>query len=434
MITNPFHYGKPVTDPDHFFGRRREIEQIVTRLQNVACESSSIVGERRIGKTSLLQRFLSPAALERHGFTSEYVFVYLSFEGFSHITPTRFWQWVLEELEPKTENTQLREQIALIRQADMVDLFEVRRLFDQFTRKGLRIVFLFDEFEYVIRNKNFDADFYGGLRHLATNYNLALVTSSSRELIYYCHSAEIAGSPFFNIFANITLKPFTQEEACLLIKEYLEGTPVSFSREDVAWLLHIAGCHPYFLQIAGFFMFDAYTREEYAGPEKVDRRRKYVEERFEENAIPNFVYYWGHSENGEKITLAALALQSKRYPHRTITADDLKRLYTQVESALSPLIKRSLVVEHDAGYHLFSPVFQEWIIGELTDVSVESEMTLEQWLEDYQRKLVERVYERTREVISRVNPKYWEVVGRWLSNSKNREQVAELFAWLFRTK
>jgi hypothetical protein len=434
MITNPFHYGKPVTDPDHFFGRRREIEQIVTRLQNVSCESSSIVGERRIGKTSLLQHFLSPAALERHGFTPEYVFGYLSFEGFSHITPIQFWRWVLEELEPKIEDEQLKGQVRVVRQADTVDLFAIRRLFDHLTRKGLRVVLLFDEFEYVIRNKNFDADFYGGLRHLATNYNLALVTSSSRELIYYCHSAEIAGSPFFNIFANITLKPFTQEEACLLIKEYLEGTPVSFSREDVAWLLHIAGCHPYFLQIAGFFLFDAYTREEYAGPEKVDRRRKYVEERFEENAIPNFVYYWGHSENGKKITLAALALQSKRYPDRTITADDLKRLYTQVESALSPLIKRSLVVEHDVGYHLFSPVFQEWIIGELTDVSAESEMTLEQWLQDYQKKLVERVYERTREVISGVNPKYWEIVGRWLSDSKNREQVAELFAWLFRTK
>ena len=434
MITNPFHYGKPVTDPDHFFGRRREIEQIVTRLQNVSCESSSIVGERRIGKTSLLQRFLSPAALERHGFTSEYVFVYLSFEGFSHITPTRFWQWVLEEMEPKIKDEQLRGQIAALRQADAIDLFEVRRLFDHLTRKGLRVVPLFDEFEYVIRNKNFDTDFYGGLRHLATNYNLALVTSSSRELIYYCHSAEIAGSPFFNIFANITLKPFTHEEACLLIKEYLEGTPVSFSRDDMVWILHLAGCHPYFLQIAGFFLFDACTRGEYAKPENMERRRKYVEERFEENAVPNFVYYWGHSENDEKITLAALALQSKRYPDRTIGTDDLKRLYTQAELALSPLVKRSLVIERGEGYRIFSPVFRKWIIGELTDISVEGEMTLEQWLEDYEKKLVERIYERTREVISRVNPKYWEIVGRWLSDSKNREQVAELFAWLFRTK
>ena len=54
MAGNPFTYGNPISDPQRFIGRRREVEQIYSRLLNPEFESSSIVGERRTGKTSLL--------------------------------------------------------------------------------------------------------------------------------------------------------------------------------------------------------------------------------------------------------------------------------------------------------------------------------------------------------------------------------------------
>ena len=50
---NPFTYGNPISDPKRFVGRRREVEQVYMRLRNAEFESSSIVGERRSGKTSL---------------------------------------------------------------------------------------------------------------------------------------------------------------------------------------------------------------------------------------------------------------------------------------------------------------------------------------------------------------------------------------------
>ena len=51
MTTNPFTFGKPINDPARFYGRKQEIRQIVNRLLSSAHESTSIVGERRIGKT-----------------------------------------------------------------------------------------------------------------------------------------------------------------------------------------------------------------------------------------------------------------------------------------------------------------------------------------------------------------------------------------------
>ncbi len=49
---NPFTNRGPVTNPEDFFGRKDELATILTRLQSLQCVS--IVGERRIGKSSLL--------------------------------------------------------------------------------------------------------------------------------------------------------------------------------------------------------------------------------------------------------------------------------------------------------------------------------------------------------------------------------------------
>ena len=54
-MVNPFSYGNPIRDPARFHGRQAELRQIVNRLRSSARESTSIVGERRIGKTSLLK-------------------------------------------------------------------------------------------------------------------------------------------------------------------------------------------------------------------------------------------------------------------------------------------------------------------------------------------------------------------------------------------
>lgn len=51
---NPFTNRGMVTDPADFIGRAEQMEEICTRLHKM--ESTSIVGERRIGKASLLHQ------------------------------------------------------------------------------------------------------------------------------------------------------------------------------------------------------------------------------------------------------------------------------------------------------------------------------------------------------------------------------------------
>ena len=59
MTVSPFIYGRPVR-PGEFLNREPELRTIFNRLRNG--ESTAVVGEPHIGKTSLLLQLADPAA------------------------------------------------------------------------------------------------------------------------------------------------------------------------------------------------------------------------------------------------------------------------------------------------------------------------------------------------------------------------------------
>ena len=61
------------------------------------------------------------------------------------------------------------------------------------------------------------------------------------ELVELCHSDTIKASPFFNIFANINLRMFSQSDARRLISQSLSGTTVEFSDGELEQLFDLAG-------------------------------------------------------------------------------------------------------------------------------------------------------------------------------------------------
>ena len=196
LILSPFHE----RSTKRFFGREHEIEQVFSRLRNFEFESSSIVGERRIGKTSLLNFLMHPEVRLSYGLNSDkYLFIYLDFQMIDKdTTPLRLWQRVLRQMTRSCQDTEVKLMLEEMCAMDTIDNFAIADLFDSIDKIGLYIVFLLDEFENVTANQNFDAAFFYGLRALAIHHNLSLITSSRRELIELCHSETIRSSPFFN--------------------------------------------------------------------------------------------------------------------------------------------------------------------------------------------------------------------------------------------
>ena len=365
MPVNPFTYGNPISDPARFFGREREIEQVYSRLCNAEFESSSLVGERRVGKTSLLNYLAHPDVRRKHGLDpAQYVFVYVDLQMVDKATtPARLWQHLLRQMTRHCQDAQVKQIVDELRQEEAMDNFALADVFGRVDEIDQYLVLLLDEFENVTENPNFGPDFFYGLRSLAIHHHLSLITSSRRELIELCHSEAIRSSPFFNIFANINVGPLGEAEARQLITQSLQGTGTNFSEDETAAVFSIAGCHPYFVQAACHFLFEAYSKSL-----ALDARVKYLLKGFREQATPHLEDYWHNSDDHEKLVMTVLALlewQSKP-GRRAFSAGQLQNYYARSDQALSHLEKRSLVVPLPDGYALFSSTLGEWVRGEIT--------------------------------------------------------------------
>jgi hypothetical protein len=223
---------------------------------------------------------------------------------------------------------------------------------------------LFDEFDTAASNPYFDQAFFGGLRHLS-DYRLSYIIASHRTLsdLQFSHP-EVIVSPFFNFFHRITLGGFTPNEIDELLATALTGTGITFDAIDRNMLRLWADSHPFFLQMAASFLFDAY-RLGHRRQGRVDYQ--WVEGRLQDNTDEHFCYYWNGSENGEKLILATLSL---------LEPEELKRhrLYpAEGDPMLRSLSKRVLVVEdEDSQLRPFSIIFARWIAARVSYLPTEN--------------------------------------------------------------
>lgn len=425
MSTNPFTYGNPISDPRRFFGRVREVEQIFGRLRNEEFESSSLVGDRRIGKTSLLNYLTDPSVRAAHGFgLGAYIFVYVDLQMVDkNMGPEQLWRRLLVLMRRRCEDRGVTELLSALERDEPLDTFALDELFQQLDDRGQHVVFLLDEFEYVTANTNFGPDFYYGLRSLILHHQVALVTSSRLELIELCHSDAIKSSPFFNIFANINLHLFSRVDVLSLVTQSLSGTTVEFSEPEMQQLRDLAGLHPYFLQVACWALYESHRR----GLDE-DTRAKFVLEQFRLEAIPHLVDYWDNSSDYEKIVLTAVALLEQMVgPGRDFTLNDLHRLFTRSEPTVQRLEKRGLLISEHGQYQLFSSILGPWILSQIT-AELSEEQNYHAWLAE-NRGPVERVTGKDgllKEILPKIRANYRQLIITWASDPRTLIAVAGL--------
>lgn len=439
MSINPFSYGKPVDDPARFIGHRRAMEQVYSRLLS-AFESSSIVGERRIGKTSLLKVIGHPEMQANFGLSPEkYTFIYQDFQFLETGTvPTRFWQRVLRSIRRAVKShPDIVDEIEYAVKAETIDNYTLDDIFTLIDEADLYIVLLLDEFENVTRNQNFDDDFFAGLRALAIHHNLALITSSRQELVDLTHSEKVRSSPFFNIFASINLRPFTETEATELIDTYLDGTDVRFLLSELNVVFALAGYHPYFLQMACHHLFAAHQQ----GLNDA-ARRLYVIENTRREAEPIFQDYWQNSGPSQQIVLAVMAFRELEHQmgintlaqldketaghgahtgfghhHNENTQADLEKFYVRAGQVLPALVQRGLIIENPqtSAYHLFSTELSDWIANEIIG-DVDDLRGWRDWQKDESLTgvLSVELQAMLSQTVRRLNPAYRDTLGRWL--------------------
>ena len=428
-MTNPFTYGNPISNPTRFFNRKREVELIFSRLHNAEFELSSIVGERRIGNTSLLKYLANPNVHHSHGFDPhKYLFVYIDLRMVEEgTTPVRLWQRLLQQIPQYNQYADIVHRLEKMRETNAVKSFMLADLLDSIADRDQYIVFLLDEFEHVTKNKNFGPDFFNNLRSLVTSrsHNLSLITSSNRELIELCHSEVIRSSPFFNIFANINLRLFTEAGAQQLILLSLEGTGVSFTDVEINSIFRTAGYHPYFLKVAGYFLFEAYTLKL-----KPEERARYLSKKFREQADSQISDYWHRSNDQEKIVLTTLALlkRQRQVEGLAFNMKQLEELYIHSSQTLMQLENRGLVISKGDMHSLFNASIGEWIYSELTN-TMRDIQSYEEWLQS-NKAIMQRLSSRAKkdigEILPKISSRYRELIVTWVSDPRNIIALASL--------
>ena len=320
MSENPFIFGKPVSR-ENFYNRKDEVEMatgFLKRLQNF-----SVVGERRIGKTSFLEYVLSQDVLQAYGIDPEnHILVYLSLNGLYGISRELLISAIVKQI---TEQTQV--------ETDSPNIFDTLKAhIRKLALDGKNLVIALDEFECIA--PILDSDFSYWLRFIFQEQNVVAITSSQttvREL----ETSGGTASPLFNIFGNIFLGLFLRKETENMIKKMFQKGGVALEEEEITFLADLSGGNPYFIQLIGHYYY-----------QEKKKNRKIIHEKFKESIIPHtndqFESYWKH-----------LTKEEKKFLVQTESSQD---------DLIGAILKRKgILFRKEDRWKIFSSLFQEFV-------------------------------------------------------------------------
>jgi AAA+ ATPase superfamily predicted ATPase len=336
-LKNPYMNRVMIQDIDEFYGRDIDVEKIYSRIGSSRPQSISIVGERRIGKSSLLNYIYHPAnRLKYLKRPDEYIFIFIDFQERRNIEIPDFFSILYEGLyEEFHGNIELSVD---------PDYEGFKKIISTFDEHGLKLIMLFDEFELITKNTNFNSEFYSFCRSIANNFNVSYIVSSGRNLQTLCHSKVISDSPFFNIFSNLTVSQYNRTDAVSLIKGPAEKMNYKL-QSYVDFIIDIAGFYPFFIQIACASLF------EYVKDGKLDSKAmiEAVKEDFLDEAKVHFQQIWETANVDEREVLLTLAVG--------------KKIQHSQEYLVKILEKEGYVKPGKKKPEIFSSLFGEYILN-----------------------------------------------------------------------
>lgn len=254
-INNPFYHRGAIRRASDFYGREAEISQILGLLRNG--QSVSLIGPRRIGKSSLLihlSRAHVRAQIQLH--PPHALFVLIDCQEFGGSPPEELYEALLDGLLDAAEEADIKlnsvESPGTYRALD--------RALHQVSKNGVSVVVLLDEFELLAANEHLTPYFFARLRGLTTKYGLAYLTASQRPLFAITAEEEILSSPFFNIFVTLPLGLFSHEDATHMLTSRTEASAYQFTDALKEYLIFLVGPHPFFLHIAAYHAYHALSQ------------------------------------------------------------------------------------------------------------------------------------------------------------------------------
>ncbi len=254
-IRNPYMNKNIIPiESDMFFGRKEEMNSIESMLSSDNPQCVSIVGERRIGKSSLAYRVFHRMKRSENAIS---VFLdcnrlpeSLSFEDDFFRSMNKDFLRAIKG-NPKVNKYGIDES----------NLFDDYSSFDRFIEskhRDLKVIIFLDEFEHLPEKGFADNTFFSNLRALADNpaYKLAFVTVSKGSLENLTHKS-IQSSVFWNIFDTRTIGLLDDTSIDKLRRHGFNKHNLSIEEDELELINRYSGNYPFLNQIACGYIFDA---------------------------------------------------------------------------------------------------------------------------------------------------------------------------------
>jgi len=336
VAENPFYNRGPIKEPDFFFDRQTEVARGLELLRHG--QSVSIVGQRRIGKTSFLHHISRAAALRQHGLApEEYLFAFVDCQALASQDQNGSCGGIVEAIEEQAPAA-VRDSLQGVLE-QRVDSYQLlRQLVKRLYRSGLQVVVMLDEFEYMTQNESLDSSFFSSLRSL-TNFNVAFVTTTRVPLmkLRYARTTDV-GSPFFNFFFSLQLGLFERVSSEHMVRVLMQRGQGVLDEAVIDWVVEAGGNQPFLTQIAGYWAWELGREKGRLGPRDIMRLQSAVYEDMESH----FLYCWHQLAQKEQETLASLPSEAHT-------------------PAVERLMQLGLVVEEKGRYRPFSPLFATFV-------------------------------------------------------------------------
>lgn len=321
-LVNPYTPGEKVTDDAMFFGRQAEREQLLQQLDDGA--HVVIIGGRNFGGSSLLHRAARDME-SRVGVLVAYIDMkepdYQTVAGLLNSIWTQWWGRVRPG-SPVLVRT-LAEFVTAVRKLNTA---------------GYRPLLFIDELEQLAwRPAIFDNNLFNAWHELGREGLMGLAMTAHAApadlLVQSPHHTK-----FYELFQQLNLGLLDESAAIELLTVPVQEVGLNCPEGAAEYLYLHAGPHPFFLHLAGLYLFDALAKSAYSRGEVIRQ--------FEIAAEP----YW------QELWESLSPLAQTHYPATLIRATD-----GMGGRQLRILANRGLVIADGEGFRPFSDGFARWL-------------------------------------------------------------------------
>jgi hypothetical protein len=244
---NPFIFGSAV--PAELFTKRKTVLNTIDMHvgNNYSLQSISIVAERRLGKTSLLNyiwKMPNQVFSSGHNYTA----VYMDAMDASAHSISGFMRKLRKSIEGQLGKLPWQEK-------DDGNLTVLTEGIEQVTGDGeRRIILLLDEFENVMAHQELDI-LLDTLRSNGSHSRIGMIVATAHELPDLEREGKLV-SKFSNIFQTYYLGLFSKDESSQLISQAFERSGRSATDEEIERINELSGRHPCLVQLAGSLVWE----------------------------------------------------------------------------------------------------------------------------------------------------------------------------------